>query len=64
MFVKMASPTGWPDWVNFRPLGDCLVWVVFLKITEVAHIFGLDVSIIKVNKFWQKIGLATFWAFF
>jgi hypothetical protein len=30
-----------PDWENFRPLGDSLLWVVFLKIAEVAHIFGL-----------------------
>jgi hypothetical protein len=26
---------GWPDWANFRLLGDCLLWTVFLKITEV-----------------------------
>jgi hypothetical protein len=26
---------------NIRSLGDCLLWVVFVKITEVAHIFGL-----------------------
>jgi hypothetical protein len=21
--------TGWPDWANFCPLGDCLLWAVF-----------------------------------
>jgi hypothetical protein len=26
---------GWPDWVKFRPLCVCLLWKVFLKITEV-----------------------------
>jgi hypothetical protein len=25
---------------SFRPLGDCFLWVVFLKISEVAHIWG------------------------
>jgi hypothetical protein len=20
---------GWPDWVNFRTMVDCLLWVVF-----------------------------------
>jgi hypothetical protein len=34
---------GWPDWVNFRQLGDCLLWAVFAKndrITE-DQIIGL-----------------------
>jgi hypothetical protein len=29
----------WPDWANFRAMGDCLPWAFFL-ISEVAHIFG------------------------
>jgi hypothetical protein len=28
---------GWPDWANFRLLGNYLLWVVFVKITEVAQ---------------------------
>jgi hypothetical protein len=31
--------TSVPDCANFRPLGDCLLWV-FLKIAKVAHNFG------------------------
>jgi hypothetical protein len=31
--------TGWLDLANFRRLGDCLLWQVFLKIAEVVLIF-------------------------
>jgi hypothetical protein len=34
------STAGWPDWETFRQLGDCLQWVVVLKIIEVAQIFA------------------------
>jgi hypothetical protein len=32
------SRAGWPDWTNFRLLGDC--FLCFLRFSEVAHIFG------------------------
>jgi hypothetical protein len=37
----------------------------FLKIPEVAHIFGLPFSTVKViQSIWQKLGWATFWVIF
>jgi hypothetical protein len=39
--MPTGKEPGWPDWANFRPSGDCLLWVVFVKITEVAPIIGL-----------------------
>jgi hypothetical protein len=34
LFSKMSQSygvvsTGWPDWANFRSLGDCLLWAVY-----------------------------------
>jgi hypothetical protein len=26
--------TGWPDWANFSPLGECFLWAVYKKIPE------------------------------
>jgi hypothetical protein len=40
--------TGWPDWVNFLPLGNFLLWVLFSKTTEEANIFGLFFPTVKV----------------
>jgi hypothetical protein len=34
------SQTGWPDWPNFCPMDDCLLWAGILKITEVAGILA------------------------
>jgi hypothetical protein len=28
--------SGWPDWANFRLLDDCLLWLVILKIAQIA----------------------------
>jgi hypothetical protein len=33
-----------PDWANFLLLGDCFLWEVFLKITEVAQIIGIGLK--------------------
>jgi hypothetical protein len=35
---------GWPDWANFRPLGDFLLWK---KIQKYPEIFGLLLSTLK-----------------
>jgi hypothetical protein len=64
-FTAGALQPGRPYWANFRILGDCLIWAYFLKISEVAHIFGLLFSTDKiVHYFRQKIGWATFWVSF
>jgi hypothetical protein len=34
-------PPGWPDWANFRLLGDSFLWVLFVKITELAQKIGI-----------------------
>jgi hypothetical protein len=50
-------PSGWPDWANFRLLGDCFRWEVF-KNTKIAHIFC---SFLQWKKMYtlilRKIGL-------
>jgi hypothetical protein len=33
LFVA-AFRAGWPDWANFRPTGDCLLWAVFRKLQK------------------------------
>jgi hypothetical protein len=51
---------GWPDWTNFRPLGDCLLWAVFLNDQSSPH-FGLLFPTVKVMQyFWQKLGVLHF----
>jgi hypothetical protein len=54
------TETGWPDWVNFRLLGDCFLWIVFVKIAEVAQTMGLLFPRQKVCS--KKMDLANFWA--
>jgi hypothetical protein len=57
--------TGWQDWANFRFLGDCFLWAVFLEITEGAHTFGLLFSTEKVmSSYLETTGWATLWAIF
>jgi hypothetical protein len=53
---------GGPDWANFRPLGKCLLWAGFSKITEVANIFWLLFPRYALSL--TKMGWATFWATF
>jgi hypothetical protein len=56
---------GWPDWANFRPIWSMFSLGSYFRITEVSNRFGLLYSVDKLkNKFWQKIGWATFWAIF
>jgi hypothetical protein len=38
--LQYTLQAGWPDWANFRLLGDCLLWVVFVKIAEIAQLIG------------------------
>jgi hypothetical protein len=46
-------------------MGDCLLWAIWAKITEVAHIIGLLFHTAKVmHDFFQKMDWATFWATF
>jgi hypothetical protein len=45
--------TGWPDWANFSPLGHCLLSALFLKITEVAHIFGHLYSTVNIMQWFR-----------
>jgi hypothetical protein len=36
------------------PNGDCFLWTAFLKITKVAHIFGLHFPLVKVINYYDK----------
>jgi hypothetical protein len=52
----MMNVTGWPDWSNFRPFGDCLLCAVFRKLQTT---FWGNFSVVKVmHLFRQKwVGL-------
>jgi hypothetical protein len=55
----------WPDWANFRPPDDCLLWAVFSKIQEDANIIMLlFVTDNVMHSLKQKMGWATIWAIF
>jgi hypothetical protein len=63
--LQYTLQAGWPDWANFRLLGDCLLWVVFVKIAEIAQLIGqLFYTVKVVHYFLQKVVWATFWATF
>jgi hypothetical protein len=47
-FLFLVVPQGDQNWANFRLLGNCFLWAVFLKITDVAQILGLLFSTVKV----------------
>jgi hypothetical protein len=39
---NVMSRSGWLDWANFCPTGDCFLWTVYKKLKKyAAHIFGL-----------------------
>jgi hypothetical protein len=59
--------SGWPDWANFRPLVDCLLWAVFK--TERCSPKFLSYALFSQEKIMhtfilQKMVWATFWAIF
>jgi hypothetical protein len=45
-------------------MGDCLLWVLFLKIAKISHILGYFFHCQGYALFLTKIYWATFWAFF
>jgi hypothetical protein len=55
---------GRPDWANFRLLGNCLVWVVFLKITKLAQNFWATFSQKSCFRQNTYMDWAKFWAIF
>jgi hypothetical protein len=30
-FAEVVLRPGWPDWADFRPMGDCLLWAGFFN---------------------------------
>jgi hypothetical protein len=50
---------GWPDWANFRPLGDCLLWAVFFHLQKYLIYFPRWSSWINIDQKWigQNFGL-------
>jgi hypothetical protein len=59
------SESGWPDWANFRPMGDCLLLAVPLKSKMYPTCLGYYILWIGVSIyiFWQKNGLQLGWFF-
>jgi hypothetical protein len=61
----ITSVPGWPDWANFRLLGNCLLWAVILKIIEVgqnlSHFFPQEQLYINFDK--RSAGLDFGWFF-
>jgi hypothetical protein len=56
--------TGWPDWVNFRPTGDCLFgqWLGNNRSSPHYGQLYCSVKLICINR--VKMDWATFWAIF
>jgi hypothetical protein len=46
-YTSVEGWARWPDRAHFRPMGDCLLWAVTSKITELAQIFGQLYSTVK-----------------
>jgi hypothetical protein len=57
---KSGYGAGWPDLANFRLLGDCILYAVFLKIAETAHIFWATFYHINFGQKWVKIQFGPF----
>jgi hypothetical protein len=46
--VESVPNSAWPDWPNFQPMGDRLLWTVTWKLcTESAHFVGILYSAVK-----------------
>jgi hypothetical protein len=47
--VKFGSAPGWPDWANFRLLGNSLIWAVFRKYRSMWTRFGATLFLGKLS---------------
>jgi hypothetical protein len=58
--------TEWPDWANFRLMGECYFVHFFDNYSRSPkYVFGATFSSVKVmHSFWRKLFWATFWAIF
>jgi hypothetical protein len=45
---REASSAGWPDWANFRLLGDCLFTLGSFLITDV-HLFTFSIEYVSYH---------------
>jgi hypothetical protein len=54
----------WPDWANFRSLGDCFVWTVSWKLQTLPAFLGQSFPQLRLHINFGKNGLHTFWANF
>jgi hypothetical protein len=60
-----GSLAGWPDWANFRLLGNCLLWAIFKKFQTSPKILCCGFPRYKsCSIFDLEMGWATFWATF
>jgi hypothetical protein len=57
------SVAGWPDWANFRPSGDCLLWAVLEKL-QIPHEWATLFHTKGYALILAQIEWATFWAIF
>jgi hypothetical protein len=55
---------GWPDWANFRPTGDNLLWTVLENCRSSTHFWTTLFHGKRYTLIWTKMGWATFWAIF
>jgi hypothetical protein len=59
-FLTSAS-SGWLDWANFRPIGECFILDYFLKINKSSPLFPQLSLCIYIGKKWVWLH---FWRFF
>jgi hypothetical protein len=65
LFKNVSVGPGWPDWANFRQLGDRLFWAVFWKLHKYPTILCCFFPRLRLYvDFCQKMGWAKFWAAF
>jgi hypothetical protein len=56
-----SEEPGWPDWANFRLLGDCLLWPGFEIVKMSPNFWGLLLPHKKFNILFTLTVLVTLW---
>jgi hypothetical protein len=62
--LKSSSRPGWPDWANFRPMGDCLLFRYFENYRSSPYFWLLFPRLRLYINFDKKMNWASFWAIF
>jgi hypothetical protein len=61
--VLFATLTGWPDWANFRPFGNCFLLAVFENFRSRSNFLATTLYRKTYELIFAKMRLATFGRF-